>query len=90
MVCAVTTTTVQKRKREDQKGRLAGSVVNNNRIIIVAKRAPALCEVGVDSEGDVMRQLDNAEQTEDNVYPLKVSSLCYSFCLFLFFKIGAC
>lgn len=53
-------------------------MVNNNQIIIWPKGAPALFEVGLDSEGDNMRQLNNAEQTGADVYPLKVSSLCYS------------
>lgn len=70
---------------EEEKGgpeRATGSVVNNNQIIIWPKGAPALFEVGLDSEGDDMKQLNNAERTGADVYPLQVSSLCYSdFCI---------
>lgn len=45
------------------------------------KGAPALFEVGLDSEGGDVRQLNNAEQT------LKVSSLYYSDFSFLFLKL---
>ncbi len=60
-------------------------MVNNNQIIIRPKGAPALFEVGLDSEGDDMRQLNNAEQTGADVYLLKVSSLCFSNFLNSFF-----
>lgn len=45
----------------------------------MAKRAPALFEVGLqDSEGDDMTQLNNSELTGARVYLLEVSSLYYS------------
>lgn len=40
-----------------------GSVLSNSQIIIWPKGTPALFEVGLDSEGDNMKQLNNAEQS---------------------------
>ncbi len=48
------------------------------RSLFEPKGAPALFEPGLDSEGGDTRQLNNAEQTGADAYPLKVSSLCYS------------
>lgn len=60
-------------------------MASNSLITIWPKAAPALFEVGLDSEGDDMKQLNNAEQAEADVYPLQASSLCYSdFCLPVF------
>lgn len=61
---------------QEEKGgpeRATGGVVNNNHYL-----APALFEVGLDSEGDDTRQLNNAEQTGADGHPLKVSTLIFA------------
>lgn len=55
---------------EEEKGgaeRATGSVANNNQIIIWPKGAPALFEVGLNSEGDDVKQLNNAKHTRADV-----------------------
>lgn len=72
---------------EEEKGgpeRATGGVVNNNQIIIWPKGAHALFEVGLNSGGDDMKQLNNAEQTGADVYTLSQQFVLYTTFVFLF------